>query len=444
MVAKLAAAHSFSASAKSYYQAALSALTIGERGSVLAMEVVTAASGRTQRVQQGSRPEGADPEVPRSTVNPAARHDPEGLGLSVMSTEVLFPQTSQPSRLARIALSRTPLVQALWLVLAGAALVCGAVLTYVTGGTMHAYLHLMYLPIGIAAFRLGAVGGLVAAALAGLLIGPFMPLDTATGEAQSTSSWLFRMALFMVNGGVLGVAAQALNQRLERAISLRARLGKVHARSLKLFARLVAERDEPTAGHCERVARNAVTIGRQLGLPRSDLPGLYWAGMLHDLGKIGVPELILHKPGRLSSEEFAVMKRHARLGYEVLMSVTRSFEAIADGVYSHHERVDGTGYPRGLKGDDIPLFGRIVAVADVFEAVTSERPYRHPMAVEEAVELVLGGSGTQFDAEVVAAFVHAHDAGLITWQQDAQAIYDSSIESIVAQTEHRLVQTKGT
>jgi len=307
---------------------------------------------------------------------------------------------------------------------------------------MHAYLHLMYIPIGIAAFRLGAVGGLVTAAIAGLLLGPLMPLATATGAMQTTSSWLFRTMFFMLNGGVLGLAAQALKQRLVRSLKLRARLGQVHARSLKLFARLVAERDEPTAGHCERVARNAVTIGKQLGMDKADLPGLYWAGMLHDLGKIGVPELILHKPGRLSSEEFTVMKRHARLGYEVLMSVTHSFERIADGVYSHHERVDGTGYPRGLKAENIPLFGRIVAVADVFEAVTSERPYRHPMAVEEAVELVLGGSGTQFDAEVVAAFVAAHDAGLIIWQEDDRAIYDSSVEAIVAQTSQRLEQTR--
>jgi len=359
-----------------------------------------------------------------------------------MSTEVLLPQLGEPTRLARIAFSRTPLAQVLWSAIAAAALGAAAAATYATGGTLHAYVHLMYIPIGIAAFRMGAVGGVVAAVLAGLSVGPFMPLDTATGEAQSASSWLFRTALFMLNGGVLGLAAQALNQRLQRALELRKRLGQIHARSLKLFARLVAERDEPTAGHCERVARNAVTIGKRLGVPKPDLAGLYWAGLLHDLGKIGVPELILHKPGRLTSEEFTIMKRHARLGYEVLLSVTHSFEAIAEGVYSHHERVDGTGYPRGLKGDEIALSGRIVAVADVFEAVTSERPYRHPMAVEEAVEVVLGGSGTQFDAEVVAAFVEAYDAGLITWQEDTRAIYDSSSESVGAQSEQRLEHTR--
>src|SRR5690606_13818269 len=246
----------------------------------------------------------------------------------------------------------------------------------------------------------------------------------------------------MLNGGVLGFAAQVLNRRLERAARLRSGLGKAHARSLTPFARLVAGRDEPTAGHCERVARNSVAIGRRLGVPSSDLSGLYWAGMLHDLGKIGVPELILHKPGRLTSEEFTVMKRHARLGYEVLISLTRSFEAIAEGVYSHHERVDGTGYPRGLKGDEIPLFGKIVAVADVFEAVSSERPYRHPMPVEEAVELVLGGSGTQFDPEVLAAFVEAFDAGAISVQDRVVTpLVDSFVDVLSTREDQPIDQT---
>lgn len=359
-----------------------------------------------------------------------------------MLTEALFPRTVVPSGLARLAWSRSFTAQAVWLAVAAALLAGATALTYATGGTHLSYLHALYLPIGIAAFRFGALGGAIAGVLAGLASGPLMPLDTVTGEAQSTATWLFRLVLFALNGGVLGAATQALGRRLERAVRLRARLGQVHARTLKLFARLVAERDEPTAGHCERVARNAVAIGRMLGVERGDLPGLYWAGMLHDLGKIGVPEVILHKPGRLTSEEFTIMKRHARLGYEVLITVTRSFEAIAEGVYSHHERVDGTGYPRGLKGDDIPLFGRIVAVADVFEAVTSERPYRHPMPAEEALELVLGGSGTQFDRAVVAAFVEAYDAGHISWQEHDTPLVDTYVEAHLTRAATRADRTE--
>ena len=360
---------------------------------------------------------------------------------AILSTEALFPRSDEPGRLLRLASSRSPLAHVAWAAAILVMLVACALVTYATGGTRYAYLHLMYIPIGVAALRFGALGGVLSGAAAGLLIGPLMPLDTSTATQQPVSGWLFRSALFMLNGGVLGFAAQVLRRRLERAVALKRRLGQVHARSLKLFARLVAERDEPTAGHCERVARNAVTIGRRLGVPRSDLSGLYWAGMLHDLGKIGVPELILHKPGRLTSEEYTVMKRHARLGYEVLMSLTRSFETIAEGVYSHHERIDGTGYPRGLKGDDIPLFGRIVAVADVFEAVTSERPYRSPMPVEEAVELVLGGSGTQFDAAVVAAFVEAFDAGAIqTQDQSGNPVFDSYVD-VLTTREDRIDQT---
>lgn len=364
------------------------------------------------------------------------------LGASAMSTEVLFPWQEEPGRLLRLASSRSPLAHVVWALLALGMLAACALVTYATGGTRYSYLHLMYIPIGVAALRFGALGGVISGAVAGLLIGPFMPLDTTTATQQPLSGWLFRSALFMLNGGVLGFAAQVLHRRFERTVTLKRRLGQVHARGLKLFARLVAERDEPTAGHCERVARNAVAIGRRMGVPRSDLSGLYWSGMLHDLGKIGVPELILHKPGSLSSEEYAVMKRHARLGYEILISLTRSFETIAEGVYSHHERIDGTGYPRGLKGDDIPLFGRIVAVADVFEAVTSERPYRSPMPVEEAVELVLEGSGTQFDPAVVAAFVAAYDAGAIqTQDQSGGPVFDSYVDVLTTREDVSTDQT---
>src|SRR5690606_30812348 len=230
-------------------------------------------------------------------------------GAAAQSTEALFPRTDDVGRLARLAWSRSPASQVVWLSLTAAMLIAVALLTHATGGTRYSYLHLMYIPVGVAAFRFGALGGVVSGVVAGVLIGPLVPLDTSTATAQSLSGWLFRAALFMLNGGVLGFAAQVLNRRLERAVLLRKRLGQVHARSLKTFARLAAERDEPTAGHCERVARNAVAIGRRLGVPSSDLSGLYWAGMLHDLGKIGVPELILHKPGRLTSEEFTVMKR---------------------------------------------------------------------------------------------------------------------------------------
>src|SRR5690606_8799363 len=134
-----------------------------------------------------------------------------------------------------------------------------------------------------------------------------------------------------------------------------ASLSQTYSRNLRLFAGMVAQRDEGTSGHCERVAENAVAIGRRLGLAEDDLNQLYWSGLLHDLGKIGVPEAILRKPGPLTEEEFAVMRHHARLGRDILVSVSDAFGQIGAGVYSHHEKWDGTGYPRRLVGSEIPL-----------------------------------------------------------------------------------------
>lgn len=329
----------------------------------------------------------------------------------------------------------------LWSVAIAALLLVGALLTYATGGTELSFLHVIYVPVGLAALRFGLRGGVVAGLLAGLMLGPYMPLDVAAGTTQAPAGWLFRTLLFVFNGALLGLVADTLRRRIERVEALRTQLGQVYARNLRLFATLVAERDEETAGHCERVAQNAVAIGRLLEVPKPRLKALYWSGLLHDLGKIGVPEAILRKPGRLDSEEYAVMRRHARLGYDVLIGVTETFDEIAQGVYAHHERFDGAGYPRRLRGEDIPLFGRIIAVVDVFEAVTSERPYRHPMPVEEALELIVAGSGSQFDPRVVGAFTLAYERGLITRQENPVPIYDSYVESVVAGRFRRVDQT---
>lgn len=339
-----------------------------------------------------------------------------------------------PSRLVRLVAaamwSPTPRVRRVLPYLLFATVLAVALLTYVSGGTRYAYLHGMYLPIGVAGLIFGPVGGVVAGMVAGLSIGPWMPLDVAAGIAQPLSGWLYRTGFFVLNGVVLGAAAALLRLRLEHVERMRTALGQVYARNLRLFAGLVAERDLDTAGHCERVAQNAVAVGRVLRIPEHQLRQLYWAGLLHDLGKIGVPEAILRKPGRLTSDEYALMKRHASLGSDFLMSVSDAFADIAEGVHAHHERWDGEGYPRRLAGEEIPLFGRVLAVVDVFEAVTSERVYRGPMALEEALELVRSGSGTQFDPAVVQAFLDAFEAGAITRQEAPLPMYDSFILAV--------------
>lgn len=307
-----------------------------------------------------------------------------------------------------------------------------AALVLATGGTQHSALHLMYVIIAASAFLYGTGGGLVAGVTAGLLVGPFTALDVDEALRQPTATWVFRLLLFTFTGVIIGAAASLLRVRLARSERLQASLSQTYSRNLRLFAGMVAQRDEGTSGHCERVAENAVAIGRRLGLAEDDLNQLYWSGLLHDLGKIGVPEAILRKPGPLTEEEFAVMRHHARLGRDILVSVSDAFGQIGAGVYSHHEKWDGTGYPRRLVGSEIPLFGRIIAVADVFEAVTSERPYRRPMPVEEALQVLAEGSGTHFDPEVLRVFQAAFAEGDIRLQNEKSTSYDTFLGALMA------------
>uniref|UniRef100_A0A831TGJ2 HD domain-containing protein n=1 Tax=Thermorudis peleae TaxID=1382356 RepID=A0A831TGJ2_9BACT len=164
----------------------------------------------------------------------------------------------------------------------------------------------------------------------------------------------------------------------------------------------VEAKDVYTRGHSTRVATLAALIGQELGLPPERLRILYQAGLLHDIGKIGIPDAVLHKPARLTDEEFALIKQHPVRSHEIIRHV-RSFAPIVPAVRWHHERLDGSGYPDGLAGDEIPLDARIMAAADVFDALTSLRPYRAPLSLEEALDVLDQEAGTRLDPECVSA-----------------------------------------
>ncbi len=165
-------------------------------------------------------------------------------------------------------------------------------------------------------------------------------------------------------------------------------------------------RDPETGAHIVRMAHYSRHIARVLGLPEEQQELLLEAAPMHDIGKVGTPDLILLKPGKLTPDEFAVMKQHAEIGYEILNSGSSPLLKVAAEIArTHHEKFDGSGYPRGLKGTDIPLFGRIVAVADVFDALTSERPYKKAWSVEQATQLLRDGAGKHFDPACVDAFL---------------------------------------
>jgi putative two-component system response regulator len=164
-------------------------------------------------------------------------------------------------------------------------------------------------------------------------------------------------------------------------------------------------RDPETGAHILRMAHYSELIARGLGLPVAEQELLLNAAPLHDIGKVGISDNILLKPGRLTPEEFEVMKRHAVYGFEILQgSASKVLQAGALIAQSHHEKFDGSGYPRGLKGQDIPMFSRIVAVADVFDALTSERPYKKAWTLERASEHIRNSSGSHFDPACVNSF----------------------------------------
>ncbi len=195
----------------------------------------------------------------------------------------------------------------------------------------------------------------------------------------------------------------------------------VHAREQELLFRMsrAAEfRDPETGAHIQRMAHYSQLIAGRLGLSVKDQQLILQAAPMHDVGKIGIPDYILLKPATLTPEEFAVMKTHATLGFELLKgSESTILQSAASIAISHHEKFDGSGYPYGVAGNAIPLFGRIVAVADVFDALTSERPYKKAWPIERAVAYLREGAGGHFDPACVEALLASWDAVLAICEQ---------------------------
>lgn len=167
-------------------------------------------------------------------------------------------------------------------------------------------------------------------------------------------------------------------------------------------------KDPYARGHSERVALIARRLGEQLELPNDDLDDLYVAGLLHDIGKIGVDDSILKKSNRLTDEEFEIVQQHPMIGYSILQGLT-NLQKMLPGVRSHHETFGGSGYPDGLVGEEIPLMARILAVADAYDAMGSDRPYRTGLPLKKIDEIFRRGAGEQWDPKVVAAYFSIRD-----------------------------------
>ncbi len=181
-------------------------------------------------------------------------------------------------------------------------------------------------------------------------------------------------------------------------------LGRAYDSTLEGWSRAMDLRDKETEGHSQRVTETALLLAKSMGLSEAELVHIRRGALLHDLGKLGIPDSILNKPDRLTDEEMELMRRHPALAYELLMPIEFLRPAL-DIPYCHHERWDGSGYPRGLKADEIPLSARVFAVSDVFDALTSDRPYRAAWPKDKAMEYIRERAGKEFDPRVVEAFL---------------------------------------
>jgi len=209
---------------------------------------------------------------------------------------------------------------------------------------------------------------------------------------------------------MVAVRTSALSMALENVKESQRVILSAHLETIHRLASAAEFKDEETADHTQRMSRYCAQLAARLGLPDAEVDLVLQASPMHDIGKIGIPDSILLKPGKLTPEEWTVMKKHTIFGARILGD--SSFELLRVGeiiALSHHERWDGTGYPNGLAGEDIPLFGRICAVADVFDALTSRRPYKEPFSNDTSLDIMRAGRATHFDPKILDVFFNDFD-----------------------------------
>ena len=236
------------------------------------------------------------------------------------------------------------------------------------------------------------------------------PLETIKRldiQGYCEKSSRFDQLVLLVESGLKSVSQMKIiadiNQQLEEA---NAQLKEAYYGTIESLRLAVDAKDSYTRGHSDRVSYYSVMIGKQLGLSEEELELLKQGALFHDIGKIGIPDAILQKPGKLTDDEYDDIKNHPSIGAKIL-GPAKIFEPLIPMVLHHHERYDGRGYPGGLKGEEIPYMARIVCVADSFDAMTSDRSYRPRFTVIKAMEEMENCKGTQFDSEMVDAFMIA-------------------------------------
>jgi len=243
------------------------------------------------------------------------------------------------------------------------------------------------------------------------------PIKDLINVTEKISKRNFSVRANVIGSNEITVLSKRINFTVEELEKYIKRLESLIRYNKRLFistitalAAAIDAKDEYTRGHSERVTKFSVIIGKYLGLNAIELERIKVAGLLHDIGKIGIDDKILRKPGILTAEEFEEMKKHPVIGFNILEPI-KELKEINKGVKYHHEKWDGSGYPEGLKGEQIPLIARIIAVADTFDAMTSRRPYQDPMEPEFVRDKIKDFAGIRYDRRVVAAFVKAFNNG---------------------------------
>ncbi|MCF6094952.1 HD-GYP domain-containing protein [Microaerobacter geothermalis] len=252
------------------------------------------------------------------------------------------------------------------------------------------YTHLFYLPIFVSALVFGKKGGLISGAVASAVAVVF--------HYDMVQRVIVHPVFYLSAGFVVGFFSDHLkHQQLH--------LNKITSEIIYVLIKALDSRDTYTASHSLKVANYSLLIAKEMQLPKEQQKVIFLSALFHDIGKIGIPDYILNKPGKLTAEEYELVRQHPEYGYHLLMEIDKLKKLqIPKYVLYHHERIDGRGYPIGLKGEDIPLGAKIIAVADTFDAMTSVRPYRKPFTEREALDELAQVMGKQLDEKIVHLF----------------------------------------
>jgi HD-GYP domain-containing protein (c-di-GMP phosphodiesterase class II) len=238
------------------------------------------------------------------------------------------------------------------------------------------------------------------------------PIKRLADASRAFAAGEFSVRVQVRNRNEIGDLADTFNRMAGKIEEQIRDLKELFLGTIRAVTKAIDAKDRYTRGHSERVRKYSVIIARQLGLPESEVEDIDVSSVLHDVGKIAIPDAVLSKPGDLTPDEFEKMKKHPEKGAEIMEAIQiQQMQRVLPGLRNHHERWDGAGYPDGLSGEDIPLMARIIAVADTFDAMTTNRPYQRTYTFDEAAARINELQGERFDPRVVEAFNRAYRAG---------------------------------